>query len=567
MILRPFQQVLKTRVFDAWRDGAQTVMMGSATGSGKTVVISHIVSEYQAPTLVIAHRRELVGQLSLALARQGIFHRVFGSSMVPILTRIHHEECGKSFLHPSAHVAVGGVDTIVRMDPLSPYFQTVRLVVQDEGHHVLRANKWGKAAALCPQARMLLATATPMRADGKGLGRHADGFVDKLVMAPSMRDIINMGYLTDYRVIAPPCDVQLDSVDISQTTGDYNAPQLRTAVRKSHMVGDVVQHYLKFAKGKKGICFAVDVEEAQKIARNFVNHRIPADVVSANTPELERRDILRKLERRILLMVVNVDLFGEGVDIPTIEVVILARPTKSTPLHDQQCGRGLRPFLTAEEHQRHPHLTDAERRAVIVASAKPYGLIIDHVNNIRNLLPPDGPRDWTLDRREGRGKNTPQDAIPLTACLNPECFSYYPRTKAQCPACGWKPVPTSRKSLEFLDGDLTELDTETLAQLRGEVIQSQLPPKYPFGATPVIKASIDKHHRAKTFAQNHVRSLMAWWSGWFMSQGIELSEQYRTFYFQYGVDVMKAQTLNTKESIELGNKLSTFLQQKGVVYE
>src|SRR6202012_4149963 len=140
----------------------------------------------------------------------------------------------------------------------------------------------------------------------KGLGRHADGITDALVLAPSMRDIINMGYLTDYRIFAPPSDLNLSEVSISSTTGDFNQDQVRKAVHKSTITGDIVKHYLKIAPGKLGVTFAVDVEEAGKIASAFKAAGVPAEVVSAKTPDALRAAILRRFKKREILQLVNV---------------------------------------------------------------------------------------------------------------------------------------------------------------------------------------------------------------------------------------------------------------------
>src|SRR5882762_8257373 len=142
---------------------------------------------------------------------------------------------------------------------------------------MLRDNKWGKVASMFPNARWLGVTATPNRADGRGLGRHADGLFDTMVHAPSMRELIRMGYLTDYRIFTIPSDVDLTDVPIS-AGGDFSPEPLRKAVHRSHIVGDVVQHYLRIARGKLGVTFAVDVESATQIAAAFNAAGVKAEV-------------------------------------------------------------------------------------------------------------------------------------------------------------------------------------------------------------------------------------------------------------------------------------------------
>jgi DNA repair protein RadD len=339
--LRGFQTKLEANIYAAWAAGAQNVMPVSATGSGKTVVISKFLYDEPGASIGIAHRQELVSQISIALARNGVRHRLVGakkgSSLTRVITALQVAELGYSYLDPTAKSGVGGIDTIIRMVN-EPWFNQVRLGVQDEGHHVLKENKWGRGALMFPNARWLFPTATPRRADGKGLGRHADGLTDAMVLAPSMRDIIDMGYLTDYRIFAPPSDIDLANVQISQATGDFNADQVRKAVHRSSITGDIVQHYLRIARGKLGVTFAVDVEAAGEIAAAFRLQGVPAEVVSAKTPDTLRAAILRRFRNREILQLVNVDLFGEGFDLPAIEVVSFGRPTYSFARSRWKCN-------------------------------------------------------------------------------------------------------------------------------------------------------------------------------------------------------------------------------------
>ena len=565
--LRPFQAELERRVYEAWHGGAVNVMPVAATGSGKTVVLSKVLYDEPGASIAIAHRQELVSQISIALARNGVRHRIVGAKkgapLIRVISALQVAELGYSFFDPNAKTGVGGVDTIIRMDASDPWFKQVRLMVQDEAHHVLKANKWGAAATLFPNARGMLPTATPLRADGKGLGRHADGLVDAMVLAPSMRDIIDMGYLTDYRIFAPPSDLDLTQVATSAATGDFNADQLRKAVHKSHITGDVVAHYLKLAPGKLGVTFAVDVEAATEIAAAFRAAGVPAEVVSAKTPDALRAQILRRFKAREVMQLVNVDLFGEGFDLPAIEVVSFARPTESFALFSQQFGRALRLMLTREELAGYDLLTNEGRKAVIAASAKPVAFIIDHVGNVLRHGLPDARREWSLDRRERRsgGKS---DAIPMRVCVNPECIQPYERVFKCCPYCGHYPPPPSRSAPEFVDGDLLELDAETLAALRGEIARIDGDPVIPYGAKPEVVGAVKRRHWERREAQVALRNVIAWWAGLETAQGRGESESYRRFYHKFGVDVANAQTLNAREAGELAERVSIELAKNGI---
>ena len=334
MQLRDYQMAAEAAVYQAWQT-ARNVLVVLATGSGKTVLFAKIISDHVGASCAIAHRQELVGQISLALARYGVKHRIIGPNKVIrwIIQALHILETGHSFYDPNAPCAVAGVDTLIRRgDDLKHWTTQVTLCVQDEAHHVLKDNKWGKAFKLFPNAKALGVTANTERADGKGLGKHADGIMEVMVEGPTMRELIDQGYLTDYRIFAPPSDLDLNGVTIG-SAGDYSPKQLKQRVQKSHIMGDVVSHYLKLAPGKLGITFATDVETATDISAKFNAAGVPAEVVSAKTPDQTRTEILRRFKLGQIKQLVNVDLFGEGFDLPAIEVVSMARPTESFNLY------------------------------------------------------------------------------------------------------------------------------------------------------------------------------------------------------------------------------------------
>jgi superfamily II DNA or RNA helicase len=347
MQLRPYQLDLLERIQAAWSAGKRNVLAVLPTGAGKTIMFTRAMQLRRAPTVAIAHRQELVGQISVALGHHAVSHRIVAPrSVVRFVVGLHMEVHGRSYYDPQAPVAVAGVDTFIRREAeLASWLPSVKLWVQDEAHHVLRSNKWvqdeahhvlrsnkwGKAAAMLPNAQGLGVTAVAGRADGKGLGRHADGVFDALLEGPSMRDIINAGYLTDYRIFAPStADLDLSDVPVT-SSGDYSKPKLTVAVRRSRIVGDVVQHYQRIAPGKLGLTFVTDVETATEVAAAYETAGVPAAAAT-----------LRQFRRREILQLVNVDLFGEGFDLPAVEVVSFARPTQSYGLYVQQFGRGLR---------------------------------------------------------------------------------------------------------------------------------------------------------------------------------------------------------------------------------
>jgi len=537
MYLRDYQQKMVSDIRAAWAAGQRNVCAVLPTGGGKTVTFGTLLLEHNGAACAIAHRRELVGQMSTTLARLGVYHRIIApTDSIREIVTLHMRLAGKSYFNPQSPIAVAGVDTLVRRD-FKKWADSVTLWVTDEGHHLLKANKWGKALEVFPNALGLGVTATPLRADGKGLGRGTDGLFDALVLGPDMRELIDRGFVTEYRIFAPKSDIALENVPISQTTGDFSAPALRDAARKSHITGDVVEHYLKIAKGKLGVTFCVSVEIATETAARFRSAGVPAEAVSADTPDLVRAETLRRFANREILQLVNVDLFGEGFDLPAIEVCSMARPTASYGMFVQQFGRALRPM-----------------------EGKTEALIIDHVGNVMRHGLPDAPRVWSLNRREKR--KSAERSLMIKVCK--ACAGVFERFHKKCPYCGHVEEPASRGGPEFVDGDLTELDPGVLAQLRGQAKRIYDRPLIPRGATAEVRGAIMKRHRERQAAQEKLRADIAWWAGWQRSLGRDDSESYRRFYLEFGVDVATAQTLGSREAAELADRVTQTLASAGV---
>jgi superfamily II DNA or RNA helicase len=521
--LYPFQQTAKQRVYEARQTGAKAILLQLPTGAGKTVVSADIIREHPGAAVAIAHRQEIVVQISLALARNNLRHKIIGPPAVArSCTNQHLAELGRNYVDPSNKLAVAGVDTLIRMRA-EPWFNQVTMIFQDECHHLLRKNKWGRAASMFPNAWLLGVTATPCRADGMGLGLHADGLFEVMIEGPSGRALIDAGWLSDYKIFCPLSDVMLKDVPLA-ADGDYSKPKLSAAVHKSHIVGDVVKNYLKFASGKRGITFCVDVKAAVEQAQAYRDAGVKAEVVSAKTPDILRASLLRQLKQGTILQLCNVDLFGEGMDVPAIEVISMARPTASYSLYAQQFGRSLR-----------------------ILEGKSHAIIIDHVGNVERHRLPDTPRFWTLDRRDRKTQAKGSD-IPIRTC--PECLGAYQATALSCPYCGCTPTPTSRSAPEFVDGDLFELDEACLARLRGE---SERLPTFPIGASAAVIGYLKKVHRERTEIQSDLRGAMATWAGGRsqLTDTTTIRMLQKQFYFTFGLDVLSAQGLNKGDTESL----------------
>ena len=346
--LRPYQTQLKNDVYDSWRKGHRNVVAVLPTGGGKTVVMSSMAVDFGEPTVAIAHRQELVQQISIAMARMDLPHRIVApDKVISVIIQQHIKECGMSYVDRDGRMSVIGVDTLIRRKDdreVKQWANTVRYWQVDESHHLLFDNKWGTAVTMFPNARGVGFTATPIRCDRKSLHVDQGGVFDDMVVGLSMRDLIDMGSLADYQIYGPPQSIDDADLTISKSTGEVTTPSMKKAAEKSTLYGDIVSHYLRIAPGKRGITFVHDVDAANKVAAKFNEAGVPAAAVSAKTPDVVRNATIEKFRRGEMLQLVNVDLFGEGFDVPAVEVVSMGRRTESLGLFCQQFGRALRPF-------------------------------------------------------------------------------------------------------------------------------------------------------------------------------------------------------------------------------
>lgn len=545
------------------------VLKVAPTGGGKTVMMGDDILQRDMPQIAIAHRQELVGQISKALAACGIRHGIIApDNVVSAIRRQHIDEIGANFVSQTSHVRVAGVDTLVARGPSDPWLAQVRHAHIDEAHHVQMANKWGRGILMLPNADSTGWTATAGRADGRGLGADNDGIYHALVEGPKPRHLIDWGFLTDYRYVCETVsDLDLSKVALA-ADGDYNKKKLSTAVHASkRIIGDVVDAYLKWGAGKLGITFATDIEAASEYTDAFRRAGVAAEIVTGKTPDALRQSILARFRRGDVKMLVNVDLFGEGFDVPAVEIVILARPTKSFSLYAQQVGRVLRVMVEAWLAKQWGSFTDAERLGHIAVSRKPVGIVVDLVGNVFVHGVPDSlRRKASLERRAGTGgsRERDPDVIPMKMCTNksPLCLRPYERHLSSCPHCGYAPEPAGRSSPEQVDGAVGELSPEALRILRGEMERNFSPPTYPFNAAGPVRAGIWNRHQEKLEELQRLQQSMALWGAGqsaLSARPLSDAEQARLFYLTFGVDILSAQSLARADALKLREKVDRII--------
>ncbi len=542
--LRPYQQKIKQDVYDAWSDGHDNVLLVMPTGAGKTVTFCSIAMDFavhpknKTTTAIVVHRKELVQQISLTLSKEGVTHNIIAPKktilgIIGAQRRVH----GKQFYDYSAPISVISVDTLIsRIHKHKAWAEQVRFWIVDEAAHVLQGNKWGRAVSYFPNATGLGVTATPQRLDRKGLGSHADGVFDVMVEGPNTRWLIKNNYLSRYKVAVPQGDYER-YLKSAGGNSDYTHKAMREASEKSQIVGDVVENYLKFAKDKQAIVFATDITTAKDIEEKFMSRGVPAKLLTGLSDDKERLDGMLDFEEKKINALINVDLFDEGLDVPGIECVIMARPTMSLGKYLQMVGRGLRR-----------------------AEGKDYLILIDHVGNVTRHGYPDKPRNWTLDAIAKRRKFIDE----MRVCVNPMCMAPFERELTHCPWCGTPAITTSRAYSgrtppEQVDGDLYLIDPMTLAELEEStvledpgVIAERV--QKAAGGAAAIKAMRNQQARIET--QKELSEVIAQWAGETQARtGLDDRQIHKKFFVLFNKTIAQALAEPRADMSKLMDKL------------
>lgn len=454
--LRPDQATFVSLIRDSIRAGHRRILAVAPTGFGKGVVIADRVGAAAATgrrVMVIAHREEIVGDLSARIHKQGIPHGMVASGY---RMDIHHR------------VLVASIDTLIkRFGQLPPQ----DIILQDEAHHLVDGNKWGRVITTWPRAFVLGLTATPERLDGRGLGQGHGGYFTDLVLGPSPAWLTHPGLewqgltstgglLSPLRVFLPPA-IDLSAIANSKRDTRQGLEQAGEILRRKQHMGDVITHYKRtIAPHHMGtaLCYASSLRHAGNLCDAFRDAGIAAIVIDGETDKHIRRRAFRDLADGTLKVLLNVDIAGEGTDVPSVTGVIVDRTTNSLALHLQMLGRSLR-----------------------VAPGKQFAVCNDHVGNIGDaqgntrLGVPTDHRNWTL---EGRPKRQAPEvtAEPHRNC--PKCFARVPTRLPVCPEpdCGFVfPLPPPPRQLEHVDGDLVEFDADAraLEAARRERVQQE----------------------------------------------------------------------------------------------
>jgi len=370
MILRPYQEEAYECTLEKFKT-ADTALCVLATGLGKTVVASHLINHFRKTgrILMLAHRAELIYQADNHIQK-----------ICEVESDIEMgDEWATSFEQFKADIVISTVQTQIagrdggRMTRFDPH--EFSLLIIDEAHHApaITYKRIIEYYKQNPDLKILGLTATPDRADKKAMGQ----IFEEVAYVYDIRDGIDEGWLV-------PIEQQsvfvkgLDFSTVRTTAGDLNGKDLAAVLEFEEILHGIADPTVQLTGGKKTLIFAASVAHAERLTE-IINRHKPnsAQFVCGITPKEIRRDMFKDFAEKRFQYLVNVGVATEGFDDPGIEVVVMARPTKSRTLYAQMCGRGTRPL---------PGIVDLyssvpERREAIAGSAKTHLEIMDFVGN------------------------------------------------------------------------------------------------------------------------------------------------------------------------------------------
>ncbi|WP_262884526.1 DEAD/DEAH box helicase [Segatella copri] len=421
----------------------RSVMAQMPTGTGKTVLLASVVESFlrehsNCNVWIVAHRRELVSQIRETIERvffespRPSFQRGLHFLPKPLFLRkrgcnrptrcsepLRSKDGGPSKVSPDCAgwdrlgaTCLWSADGLgatsassdnpnsdmmpikaVSIQWLSKHYDEIEeepgMIVIDEAHHAL-AKTYKEMWERFPNAKFLGLTATPCRLNGKGF---TDLF-DVLVQSWGVPEFISKGRLATYDFVSIKSDGVtqrlIDSLQKRGADGDYQNKEMDMLLNKKPSIERLYQSLEEFGKDRKGIVYAININHAQKITKQYQEHGVKAIAIDSKTPATERQQDIEAFKKGDIQVLVNVDIFSEGFDCPDVEFVQLARPTLSLAKYLQMVGRGLR-----------------------VAKGKKNCVIIDNVGLYRVFGLPSQVWNWNAmfegKLKVGKRKETPKD--------------------------------------------------------------------------------------------------------------------------------------------------------------
>jgi DNA repair protein RadD len=407
MQLRDYQKQDIENIRNAFRK-TKRVFYCLPTGAGKTVIfteITRLLTLKGRTCWIVVPRDILKKQTSEKLLEIGINHgiiapgnserQIFGVHVVSKDTWIRRKEKIKN----------------------KPDF-----IIVDEGH--LATERYTEMINEYPDAFFLFVSATPERLDGKGLTYLSD----TVVYGPSMKHLIEAGYLSPMRYYCPP----IKGIDQLKKRGqEFDADELEAFLNEKKIYGKAIEHYKKLSSGKTAIVFCRSVDAAKQTAERFSSSGFLFESIDGSMSWKKRKTLLDAVSNGQLNGLTSCDLVTYGLDVPRVETIVMLRPTLSRALYYQMIGRGLRVY----ENKKHC-------------------TVLDHVGNARrhctNGLPWE-PVNWNYNGRKKKTKISGPVSIKFCPYIE-----FMPCVKASCVNCEYNKTGKPIKDFEEVDGELVE---------------------------------------------------------------------------------------------------------------
>lgn len=336
MELRPYQQQAKDAIFSEWENGIKKTLLVLPTGCGKTIVFAKVAEECVkggSRVLILAHRGELLDQAADKIGK---------STGLGCATEKAEQTCLGSWFR----IVVGSVQSMMREKRLNQfpndYFNTI---IIDEAHHCI-SDSYQKVLGHFPDAEVLGVTATPDRGDMQNLGTVFESLAYEYTLPKAIKE----GYLSPIKAVTIPLKIDMSAVGVQ--AGDFKSGDIATAL--DPYLESIAEEMEKYCSNKKTVVFLPLVKTNQKFRDILNNHGFKAAEVNGDSKD--RAEILEAFDKDQYNVLCNSMLLTEGWDCPSVDCIVVLRPTKVRSLYCQMVGRGTR--LSPETNKDHLLLLD-----------------------------------------------------------------------------------------------------------------------------------------------------------------------------------------------------------------
>lgn len=399
------------------RQGHRRIIVQQPPRTGKTVIMAEIARKTTSKgnrVMFIIHRKEVLNQAKETFKVQEVDMSLATMGMVQTLTR-----------------------QVARLP-------APQLILVDEAHHAL-AKAYQRILQAFPKAYVLYFTATPIRTGHKQL----DLIADDLIVGQSIKWLTQHGFLAPFKYYGLG---DIDRSKLRKAHGDHSSDSMNEAI--SHQIyGHIVDQYQRLAKGKQAVVYCHSIASAKEVTKKFHEAGITAEEIDGGTDKKVRDKLVQQFRDQQLTILVNVNLFTEGVDLPNVDCVIMARPTSSLALYLQFSMRCLNP-----------------RKGKTA-------IIIDHVDNFLNFGLPNNDRNWSeaiITKNKRKAKSNTDNGPAIAQCNY--CFGTFYRdqiTDGCCPLCGHE-LKKENKDYKIVNVDLQEIKENQAVKHRKQMVNKIL---------------------------------------------------------------------------------------------